>query len=136
MTIFTDKRVTAMRTALDEGLTSNPIFRHANFTALLKAGAEELTIRVGPDGGRVVLGEESKPDFSFDGPSDAWEGYLIGDGDVRHASLIGMTIVGDLSGGVLKSSLEAGGDVIRLYANLPIVNRLLEAAARVQGSKA
>lgn len=135
MSVFNDERLAAMRSALTHGLADVPMVQNARFTALLRADEEALTITVDGERSAVVAGTApGAVDFGLTGTAASWDGYLSGDGLVQHASLIGMVTAGDVSGGVLASELTPEGDLVRLVANLPVMNRLLESAARPHGA--
>ena len=133
MIVFTEERVAVMRGVLERSLATTRMFQNARFSAELRASQDEtLVITIGGGDGSVTTTDDpgTSPDFTVGGPSEAWEGFFSGDGLVQHGSVLGMVQAGPISDGVLTSELAAEGDLIRLYANWPVIDRLLEAAAR------
>lgn len=128
MVVFDDRRVSAMRAALTTyGKTFRP-FRNAEFVAALHAGEETLRIAIARGEGSIEVRTEENPTFGLRGAADSWAGYFTGAGPVSRGSVIGMVVDAQVSGGVLPAELAPEGDPRKLFANWPIVNRLLEAA--------
>jgi hypothetical protein len=134
MNAFTPTHLEAMRAMLRTGLTALPRTRYASFTAVLQAGERRLLLTVRDGHGELTEAPgDTKADFCLRGTEEAWGGFLAGDGKVGHASVIGMVIQGPASDGVLTSELTADGDLVKLFANLPTLNTVLEAAATPHG---
>jgi hypothetical protein len=129
MTVFTADRVDAMQAALAQSLRTRRMPQGAHFTGVFEAGDEALTISVADGSGNVRLGRDPDPDFGLHGEPDAWEGYFSGDGTVGHGSVAAMLTIGDVSGGVVASSLAPSGDIVSLFRNLVVYNPLFEEAA-------
>jgi hypothetical protein len=134
MSVFTTERMSAMRQELANGLATARIFQNAHFTAVLRAGEENLTIRLNGEESLVESADSPDAEFGLAGPADAWEGFLSGDGTVRHISPIGMILAEHTSEGVIANEMAPEGDLERLFANLPILSRLMESAARPHGA--
>lgn len=130
MHAFTHTHLEAMRSMLRTGLTALPRTRYASFTALLQVGERRLLLTVRDGHGDLTEeARDTQADFSLRGTEEAWGGFLAGDGKIGHASVIGMVIQGPASDGVLPSELTADGDPVKLFANLPTLNAVLDAAA-------
>ncbi|MGW5517825.1 hypothetical protein [Nocardia africana] len=136
MSVFSEERLSTMRAALREGLARARMVQNARFTALLRAGDENLVITTNGELSAVDVVDTplGTVDFGLEGSVHAWEGYFSSDGKVQRSSVIGMATVGDVSGGVVASELAVSGDLVRLIANLPVLNLILESAAQPYGA--
>lgn len=132
MTVFNETRLAAMRAELKKGLADSRLFRNAGFSAVFRAGEETLGITVRGEESSVQSPTSPNADFSLSGSVESWEGYLSGDGKVQHISIAGM-LGADVSGGVYHNELMPEGDIVKLFANLPIYDRIVAAAARRHG---
>ena len=127
MAVFTDARISAMRQALDEVFAADKSAKNADFAANFVAGGETLTIAVHQGTGEVSVGSSGAPDFGFEGHPDDWNTYFT-TRPASHSSLVAMLMAADVSAGLVASSLTSSGDMEALFANLPIYNRIIEAA--------
>jgi len=134
VSVFTDERLEAMRKAAEQGLRNDRMFGCARFTATLRAEEEQVVVVVVVvlAGGQSHI-EATEPigsDFSLQAPAPTWERYFSGDGSALYSSILGLMTASDCTGGVLASEIVPDGDLVRLFANLPILTRLLESAAQ------
>jgi len=134
VSVFTDERLDAMRVAAGRGLSEDRMFGSARFTAALRADSEQVTIVFGDGTSRIELANPGEADFSLRAEPASWERYFAADGSALYSSIVGLMTASDCTGGVLASEVVPDGDLVRLFANLPILTRILESAAQPTGA--
>lgn len=133
MSVFTHRRLAAMRAAAQHALVEDRACGVARFTTALRADDEQVTIAFADGLARIEPGGSAPVDFALHAPSTVWERYFAADGTAQYASIVGLMTAADCTGGVLPSQVASEGDPIRLFANLPILNHILESATDAAG---